>query len=283
MAKSDDPYAFCESLASHFLQLSDFSASNVVSILDAFPSENNTRDWCTTAGNSKAITVGACNRGGVTSIRDNTKRMPSVAKFLCACIKRVAPACQFTSVSVHRNLQAPLHQDSFNSSVPNVVVPVSSFSGGEIFVVHPDGPSRQVHGGVAWQGFVLDCANQAWAFDAKHCKHFTLPWQQDRIIMIAFSVGHLSGLAQDAQDFLDSLGFQIPQGEAQHGPTMIPYAITDADLRCPQVATDSAPLHPVSPAFPHAELPGEGPLLIELCAGMHTTATPQSASLLTWI
>ena len=134
-------------------------------------------------------------------------------------------------------------------------------------MVHPDGPSRQVHEGVAWQGFVLDCANQAWAFDAKHCKHFTLPWQQDRIIMIAFSVGHLSGLAQDAQEFLNSLGFQVPQGEVQHGPTMVPYAITDADLRCPQVATDSAPLHPVSPAFPHAELPGEGPLLIELCAG----------------
>ena len=124
-----------------------------------------------------------------------------------------------------------------------------------------------MHEGVTWQGFVLDCANQAWAFDAKHCKHFTLPWQQDRIIMIAFSVGHLSGLAQDAQDFLDSLGFQVPQGEVQHGPTMVPYAITDADIRCPQVATDSAPLHPVSPAFPHAELPGEGPLLIELCAG----------------
>ena len=133
--------------------------------------------------------------------------------------------------------------------------------------MHPDGPSRQVYDSVAWQGFTLDCASHAWAFDAKHCKHFTLPWQHDRIIMIAFSVGHLSGLAPDARDFLASLDFRVPHGEVQHGPTMVPYAIQGCDLRCSQVATDSAPLHPSSPAFPHAELPGEGPLVIELCAG----------------
>ena len=139
-AKNDDPYAFCESLASHFLQTSDFSANNIVSILDAFPSENSARDWASLSGNSKAITVGACNRGGVTSVRDNTRRMPSVAKFLCACVKLVAPSCEFTTISVHRNLQAPLHQDSFNSSVPNVIIPVSSFKGGEVFVCTQTAP-----------------------------------------------------------------------------------------------------------------------------------------------
>ncbi|CAE7657217.1 unnamed protein product [Symbiodinium sp. CCMP2592] len=38
-------------------------------------------------------------------------------------------------------------------------------------------------------------------------------------------------------------------------------------LRLPWVSTDSAPLTQPSPAFPSAELPADGPLVIELCAG----------------
>ena len=163
-------------LGSHFLQSSDFSAANVVSILDAFPSEDHVRAWLEAYGDSKAVTVWACNRGGVTAIRSSTRRMPDVASFLTSCVKLVAPDCEFTSVSVHRNLQAPMHQDSFNSSVPNVIVPVSSFTGGQIFVVHPEGPDQASYDNATWTGFELDCASHAWAFDAKHCKHFTQPW-----------------------------------------------------------------------------------------------------------
>ncbi|CAE7829729.1 unnamed protein product [Symbiodinium sp. CCMP2592] len=257
-AKLDDAYAFCESLASHFLQSSDFSATNIASILDAFPSEDHTRTWLEADGDSKAITVGACNRGGVTAVRSNTRRMPAVAKYLAACVKLVAPKCEFTSVSVHRNLQAPMHQDSFNSSVPNVIVPLSSFAGGHIFVVHPEGPDHTTYEDVPWTGFKLDCASHAWAFDAKHCKHFTLPWKGSRSLLVAFTVGHLSGLAP---------GDRVPCQDVQQGPTMKPYPLQGYDLRCPQVSTDSAPLAQPSPAFPSAELPADGPLVIELCAG----------------
>ncbi|CAE7244581.1 unnamed protein product [Symbiodinium sp. CCMP2592] len=266
-AKLDDAFAFCESLASHFLQSSDFSANNIAAILDAFPSEDHTRTWLESDGDSKAITVGACNRGGVTAVRSNTRRMPAVAQYLAECIRLVAPQCEFTSVSVHRNLQAPMHQDSFNSSVPNVVVPLSSFSGGHIFVVHPEGPDQTFYEDASWTGFKLDCATHAWAFDAKHCKHFTLPWQGSRSLLVAFTVGHLSGLAPDDREFLTSLGFKIPGRDVQQGPTMKPYPLQGYDLRCPQVSTDSAPLTQPSPAFPSAELPADGPLVIELCAG----------------
>ncbi|CAE7710304.1 unnamed protein product [Symbiodinium sp. CCMP2592] len=227
-AKLDDAYAFCESLASHFLQSSDFSATNIASILDAFPSEDHTRTWLEADGDSKAITVGACNRGGVTAVRSNTRRMPAVAKYLAACVKLVAPKCEFTSVSVHRNLQAPMHQDSFNSSVPNVIVPLSSFAGGHIFVVHPEGPDQTTYEDVPWTGFKLDCASHAWAFDAKHCKHFTLPWKGSRSLLVAFTV-----------------------------------TICGVHKRPPIRRHWLSRVRP----SPSAELPADGPLVIELCAG----------------
>ena len=91
--------------------------------------------------------------------------------------------------------------------------------------------------------------------------------QGSRILLVAFSVGHLSGLFPDEREFLLSLCFKVPGSDVQHGPTMLPYPLHGHDLRCPQTSTDSAPLASQTPAFPHAELPADGPLVIELCAG----------------
>ena len=195
--------------------------------------------------------------------------MPEVCKFFCACVRQVAPSFQFTTVLISQDMKSPLHQDCFNSSLPNLLVPLTSFVGGHVFVEHPEGPDRHVLEGQEFTGFELDCDTSPWSFDAKHCRHFTLDWEGSRVMLVAFSVGHLTGLSSADRHELTSLGFSPSCGDVQHGPKFLPFRYTNNDLRSCHtgVATDTAPRIPVVPSAPYGDLPGEGPLLIEICAG----------------
>ena len=89
------------------------------------------------------------------------------------------------------------------------------------------------------------------------------------MMLVAFTVGHMSGLSDADRQELKHLGFNPPCSEVQHGPKFLPFRYTDNDIRCcpSGVATDTAPRIPVVPSAPYGDLPGEGPLLIEICAG----------------
>ena len=89
------------------------------------------------------------------------------------------------------------------------------------------------------------------------------------MMLVAFTVGHMSGLSDADRQELKHLGFNPSCSEVQHGPKFLPFRYTDNDIRCcpSGVATDTAPRIPVLPSAPYGDLPGEGPLLIEICAG----------------
>ena len=165
-------------------------------------------------------------------------------------------------------------------------------------------------------GFSLDVAAKPWLFDAKHCKHFTLPWQGTRLVMVAFTVGLLRNLSSQDAAVVAGLGFNLPscdmpeQGcskptnaslldlrrppgprpDSGQSPAGLQSPVTTEEgqqlpeLRAPEVVDVSKDTrHPSMPAradagqpFPECRapevggsvsLPGDGPLLVELCAG----------------
>ena len=75
---------------------------------------------------------------------------------------------------------------------------------------HPEGQDKHLLDGQEFVGFRLDCDQALWSFDAKHCRHFTLDWEGSRVMLVAFTVGHLAGLSNADQQELTSLGFSLP-------------------------------------------------------------------------
>ena len=170
-----------------------------------------------------------------------------------------------------------MHTDSLNADVPNLIAPLSSFSGGELFVQHPEGSERQHFQGKELQGFLLDCSQRPWLFDAKRSQHCTLPWEGTRTVLVAFSVA-LSFKPQDAQ-VAAALGFNLPSEptriprpssldlrDLRHGGDEPVLAPTDStpDAKRARAALDDAQAFALQHQF---HLPPEGPLFLELCAG----------------
>ena len=237
-------------------------------VFAACPDDKSLR-WQANSSFPRVVTLGAYNRGGVTGVRTVSRSMPSVCKFFCACVRQVAPSFQFTTVIVTQDMKSPVHQDCFNSSLPNLLIPLTFFAGGHVFVEHPEGRDKHLLDGQEFTGFRLDCDQAPWSFDAKHCRHFTLDWEGSRVMLVAFTVGYLTGLSPADRQELRDLGFNPSSEDVQHGPKFLPFRYSTNDIRRPfsGVATDTAPRIPVVPSAPYGDLPGEGPLLIEICAG----------------
>ena len=238
VARTSDPRALANALASQFCNEASFHANNALKIFAACPDDKSFR-WQAELNSAQVVTLGAYNHGGVTGIRTVSRPMPDVCKIFCACVRQVAPSFQFTTVLVSQDMKSPAHQDCFNSSLPNLLAPLTTFTGGHVFVEHPEGQDRHRLDGQEYIGFRL--AYQApWSFDAKHCRHFTLDWEGSRVMLVAFTVGHMSGLSDADRQELKHLGFNPPCGEVQHGPKFLPLRYTDNDIRC-------CPLKPEGP------------------------------------
>ena len=303
--------SFCKSL------LDDTSLNpcdRILQLLEQAPVQEPPREGA--QAGAKSFQVGVYNHGGVTGLRAATHRYPHACRILTDAVRMVCADHIFSTVALFRNIQVAPHADSRNSPVPNLIVPVTLFSGGQLFVVHQDGPDRHVCDGKEASGFSLDVAAKPWLFDAKHCKHFTLPWQGTRLVMVAFTVGLLRNLSSQDAAVVAGLGFNLPscdmpeQGCSQptnaslldlrrppgprpdsgQSPAGLQSPVTTEEgqqlpeIRAPEVVDVSKDTrHPSTPARADAgqplpecrapevggsvSLPGDGPLLVELCAG----------------
>ena len=114
----------------------------------------------------------------------------------------VVDSLHYTSFVILDNNLAKEHKDSQNAHLPNVVVPLSAFSGGDI-VVNVEG--QEVFLKVS-QGPVSFCARE-------HAHHVT-PFQGRRVILVLFSLRGCLHLSKDDRACLIRLGFPLPSAEA---------------------------------------------------------------------
>ena len=264
-----------EELAKRFLQAREFRAEHILTLLNFLPHEAPPRRGAD-AG-SYSFSTGCYSQGTLSGLRRAVHLFPLVSEYLCKCVHAISPTHRFTTISIFTDLQAVMHTDSLNADVPNLIAPLSSFSGGELFVQHPEGSERQHFQGKELQGFLLDCSQRPWLFDAKRSQHCTLPWEGTRTVLVAFSVA-LSFKPQDAQ-VAASLGFNLPSEPARiprpssldlrdlrHGgdDSVLAPAGSTPDAKRARAALDDAQAFALQHQF---HLPPEGPLFLELCAG----------------
>ncbi|CAE7464616.1 unnamed protein product [Symbiodinium sp. KB8] len=167
------------------LQDQTVTARSVLEVFELLPDQELPRG--SALEGAKAFSIGAYSHGGIVGVRESTKLFPHVARFFCKAISVVSPSHLFSTITLHRQVHVSCHQDSQNYGVPNLVVPLTFFEGGQIFVHDVKGPDWQCGA----PGHLLDVQLRPWVFNAKRYKHEVLPHSGVRATMVAYSVGRL--------------------------------------------------------------------------------------------
>ncbi|CAE7556515.1 unnamed protein product, partial [Symbiodinium necroappetens] len=86
----------------------------------------------------KSIFFGAYSQGPLVGLRAQTRRYPMVSRLLNAVIYTLCGAHCHSTVFLARNRAMGLHSDP-HKEVPNVLIPLSVFAGGQLFVESEEG------------------------------------------------------------------------------------------------------------------------------------------------
>ena len=206
----------------------------------------------------KSFYAGMYTHGGVSALRSSCAEHAESIKLFADLIRAVHPRQMFTSLVVLDGAQNSIHRDSRNACVPNLVIPLTRFSGGELFLEKPDGEPHTV-GGRTVCGELISLNEGPVTFDARHVSHGGLPSPDRRVVLIAYCLRGAQRLKAEDRKVLTQLGFCVPTSEPV--PQSLPRFSTGfPDLR--PLGFRPQPVPDVLPALRCRRL-----LFIELCSG----------------
>ena len=109
------------------------------------------------------------------------------------------------------NCRSLPHADVHNYlDEPSLLVALSDFRGGELWVQSTDGDHELAVGGKNLKGRLIDLQRGPAFFDA-HRLHATMPWRGRRMVLVAFTVRNPEKLQEEHVRFLESVGFRPPR------------------------------------------------------------------------
>ena len=100
----------------------------------------------------------------------------------------------FTTIAIMDSVMTVPHRDVMNAPYPNLVMPLSKFEGGSIWVESGDGEVRRQFDGKMRTGVELPVSTCAVKFDARRSKHLTCSWTGRRVVLIAFTTAGITSL-----------------------------------------------------------------------------------------
>ena len=212
---------------------------DIVRLFDLLPKEgySGARDRDAKGG---SFTTGLYARVKV-SLRRNAKLYPNSTKVLSGFVRQVHPDHVFSSIIIFDSVETAAHVDSLNAPCDNLVVGLSDFSGGELWVEWPSTAPRspglryetRALGSSSVLGALMPVAQHPIVFCAKYLRHETCPFEGRRVVLVAYSLQATAHADQEDRDFLNSLGFQMP------GPS----ELTRTNVDPPRIlhGTDGAP------------------------------------------
>ena len=125
-------------------------------------------------------------------------------------IRAFAPNHFFSSFVIISGVHSPRHQDSMNARAPNIVIPLSSFRGGELRVSHAtDSASSSAQ--FPSQCIDLPVASGPVTFNARDCPHEVLPSQGLRVVLAAYTLqaAFTLGACPELRSSLTALSFPL--------------------------------------------------------------------------
>ena len=183
---------------------------------------------------------------------------PASVRAVNRLIRVLAPEHFFSSFVIISGVHSPRHQDSMNARAPNIVIPLSSFSGGELRV----SPATEYASGsehVPSPCVDLPVASGPVTFNVRDCPHEVLPSQGLRVVLAAYTLQAAFNLdtCHELRSSLTALAFPLPPADTCYSP---------ADL-APQVlrlTPAQQALLPAAPSAAKANFPSSTPMTASL-------------------
>ena len=147
-------------------------------------------------------------KGGIVGLRANSRKHPNACKAFASAIRFAAPTYPFTSFSVHADAPTTTHVDRYNADVYNIILPLTRFEGGGIWLQDASGSVLSPEDDRTL-GVVADVAAGPCAIDARNRKHTVMPWAGTRIVLVGFAVSAFSKFSSSDAEALASLGFNL--------------------------------------------------------------------------
>ena len=142
------------------------SAASITKVFELLPDEPISRSSQDPIDSSKSFSIGLYVHGGVIGFRKHTFLCPHVAELLNECVKHCAPQHRYTTISLFRDVQTEPHQDTYNGDAANLIVPLTEFTGGSVFLEDIAGEVLQADDRILC-GHELKVAKHPYVFDAK--------------------------------------------------------------------------------------------------------------------
>ena len=105
------------------------------------------------------------------------------------------------------NTKTDPHKDQANMGEENIIIPVTCFENGGLWVERAGGATFRVVGNERVPGVVLNFNGKPLTIDAKNNYHATEPWVGDRIVISAYTLRNASSLRPQDASVLKDLGF----------------------------------------------------------------------------
>ena len=155
--------------------------------------------------NSGAFSTGAYVYSSQVGLMLHVRQFRAVTHLLASLVRSLNPDHYYSSVSMLLNTRSAPHRDSNNhSSSVSMVVPLSDFRQGQIWV-ELGGGDFEVNG---VRGRLLEVTRPYVTFQPKQL-HCTMPWEGNRLILVAYHIRAAHLLTLDDRLLLDALGFRL--------------------------------------------------------------------------
>ncbi|CAE7403696.1 glyQS [Symbiodinium necroappetens] len=152
---------------------------------------------------------GIYSKGGLVGLRQNCHLFPFSTQLCNKFIREQAPDHKFSSFILLHNVKADVHKDLGNADTPSLLIGVSSFTNGELWVESPDGNTKMNFKDKIVFGNLHPVCDTKVFFDARNTWHATMPWQGDRLVVAAYNPAFMRNLQPQQLQQLRDLGFPL--------------------------------------------------------------------------
>ncbi|CAE7835829.1 unnamed protein product [Symbiodinium sp. CCMP2592] len=160
----------------------------------------------------RSFVAGVFRHGGVVGLTNTCRSFPqSVILAISWAVQHGGSKLTdftFCSISLNLNVKTEVHRDVNNDDADNLVLGVTDFSGGHIWVQSESGSHALPVNGSLVPGDLYDVAAAPVRFYARKRLHCTMPWTGVRLVLILFSGGDATQLPSLDFEHLKSLGFR---------------------------------------------------------------------------
>ena len=137
--------------------------------------------------------------------------LPCVTQAVTKFVRHSAPGIPFSTVTILEGAKHGVHVDTHNAPPPNVIMNLTTFHGGGLWIEQTGGPDHLKYEGRNIQGRIWNLETKPVVFSASRLKHMATPWKgARRVVLIAFTVGTIRTLSEEVRSLLAAAGFCLP-------------------------------------------------------------------------